>query len=362
MRFIEFAEQVLEQRERDGVRGIVSERHRFRIHVSKAPFVHKELRDVRPVDIIEWGRIMAQKEAADTRGKRKLSKATIRRSMALASAVFSSALQHGLVDTNPCFRVTTLRHNVAEEVRDKWAYLSREEQKAILLCPGIPEPDRLTILFAMYTGVRQGEQMNLELRDLHVDESADPHVYVRFGSPGLPPKSGKTRRVPLFGEGLRTAQRWLEILEEHSPHNPDNLVFPTRNGKRRGVGKPLGRVKVGGKHVCAWKHALRQAGIQRNIRWHDLRHTCASSLLAGWWGRVWTTEEIRELLGHSSIKISERYAHLGEDALRRAARETTEANARPEVPLAPATSLTSLLIGRVRNVVQRAAHAAMGAA
>jgi integrase len=332
MKFIDYAQQVLEQRAKDGVRGIRSERHRFRVHVSTAPFATKDVTDIRPTDIVAWSRLMAEKKARDTRGDRTISSATVRRSMAFASAVFSVAVEDGLINVNPCFGVRARRHNLVEETRDKWAYLTREEQIAILRCPDIPEPERLTILFALYTGVRQGEQFNLELRDLHVDDD-DPHVYVRFGSPGLPPKNGKIRKVPLFTEGLRAARQWLEMLPEWAPHNPDGLVFPTRTGKRRGVGKPLGRIKVAGKHVCAWKHALRLAGIKRNIRWHDLRHSCASSLLAGWWGRVWTTEEIRELLGHSSIKISERYAHLGEDSLRRAARETGAV----QVPTAPTT-------------------------
>jgi hypothetical protein len=60
----------------------------------------------------------------------------------------------------------------------------------------------------------------------------------------------------------------------------------------------------------------------REVRFHDLRHTCASSLIAGWWGRRWSLEEVKGLLGHRSITTTERYAHLAESALNNAARET----------------------------------------
>ena len=63
-------------------------------------------------------------------------------------------------------------------------------------------------------------------------------------------------------------------------------------------------------------------GITRRVRWHDLRHTCASSLIAGWWGRRWSLEEVKGLLGHSSVKITERYAHLADSVLDVAASTT----------------------------------------
>ena len=54
------------------------------------------------------------------------------------------------------------------------------EQHRIRTSNAIPEADRLIILFALLTGLRQGEQFNLDLADLRLDADA-PHVVVRFG-------------------------------------------------------------------------------------------------------------------------------------------------------------------------------------
>ena len=63
----------------------------------------------------------------------------------------------------------------------------------------------------------------------------------------------------------------------------------------------------------AW-HKLCEHAEVMDFRIHDLRHTFASWLvLAGV-----PLLEVRDLLGHSSIKMTERYAHLSQDALMRA--------------------------------------------
>ncbi|WP_437310834.1 tyrosine-type recombinase/integrase [Sorangium sp. So ce388] len=99
---------------------------------------------------------------------------------------------------------------------------------------------------------------------------------------------------------------------------------------------PTGRRK---QKVDRFDRHLAAAGITRPVRWHDLRHSCASSLAAGWWGRRWTLEEVRERLGHPSIPSAHRYAHLSETAIKGAVRQTpgwaaplpTSASIPPEV-------------------------------
>jgi integrase len=319
--FREYGSQVLDLREREGVRGIVSERNRWDVHVSSAPFADVSLTDIRGTMIRDWLRAMQAKSAQDSRGDRLLSTQTVARAKALVSAIMARAVEDELLEANVC-RDVKLRKRAEEMTADEpWTFLTLPEQRAFATCEAIDPWHRVAIRFAAGTGLRQGEQFNLELRDVHVDGPA-PHVFVRYGSKGKPPKNGKCRKVPLFGDGLLAAREALDFLSDVP--NPDGLLFPSKDGARRGVGKPLGIGKDEDGVWCdVWKLAKRRAGITRRLRWHDLRHTCASNLVSGVLGRRWTLEEIRPLMGHSSITITMRYAHLGEDALAACARETT---------------------------------------
>ncbi len=87
-------------------------------------------------------------------------------------------------------------------------------------------------------------------------------------------------------------------------------MFPTKRGYHRT------------KPPKEWKKWLRAAGDHRRVRWHDLRHTCASFLLSGVVGRRWSMAELKEMLGHASVTTTERYAHFARSALFDAARES----------------------------------------
>ncbi|HTN83636.1 MAG TPA: site-specific integrase, partial [Sorangium sp.] len=195
-----------------------------------------------------------------------------------------------------------------------WTYLEPDEQHRLRTSSAIPEADCRIILFALLTGVRQGEQCNLELADLRLDPV---HVVVRFGSKNQPPKNGKIRRVYLSADAIDVCRRWLALLPSYAPRNPEALVFPGARDGRVSKGKnplirseivtlPTGTGRRKQKKVDLFDRHLAAAGITRPVRWHDLRHSCASSLVAGWWGRRWTLEEVREHLGHTSIASTHR--------------------------------------------------------
>jgi integrase len=329
--FRAFGERALNQRELDGVRGIRTERSRWRVHLAHAPFADDPIAGVDAREVVEFVRALATRRAKDRRRSRRISRQTVQRCAALMRVLFDEAVVAGLRPDNPCSGLKLLRTLKADPTatEDKWTVLAANEQAAIMSCERIPSWARLMIGFAIGTGLRQGEQWNLELRDLHVD-GTKPHVVVRYGSSGKTTKSGRIRRVPLFGIGLDSAKAWLGQLKSFAPSNPLGLVFPTPSGTRRQVGAPKAtrRIKApDGKvardaKVDLFHEWTRAAGIDRTVRWHDLRHTCASSLVAGWWGRRWLLEEVREMLGHSSVLVTEKYAHFADSAIDRAARQT----------------------------------------
>jgi integrase len=257
---------------------------------------------------------MQEKQAIGT--DRALADDTIKRCLSLVSAVFTAAVEDEIIESNPCSGVHLKKRAGTGSTREKWSVLTLEEQKLIAGCHAIPFADRLAIRFAIATGLRQGEQFALRLTDLHTGPN-EPHVVVRFGGArDLPPKSGKIRRVPLFGDGLVAARQWTYELGTYAPSNPLGLVFPTPTGTRRSVGKPLGRGDT-------FRRYLALVGVTRRVRWHDLRHTFGSSLVSGMWGRAWSLEEIRPVIGHSSIAMTQRYAHVCQTRLAEAARETS---------------------------------------
>jgi site-specific recombinase XerD len=78
---------------------------------------------------------------------------------------------------------------------------------------------------------------------------------------------------------------------------------------------------------------LKEARIE-NFRCHVLRHTFASRLVMG--GR--NLYEVKKLLGHHDLKMTERYAHLAPDYLREAVAVLTKSSAQVAPELAPASS------------------------
>jgi len=136
------------------------------------------------------------------------------------------------------------------------------------------------VLLAINTGLRRGELFNLKWGD--VDSNSKNLVIHGFNA-----KSKKTRTVPLNTEALDLLKKWSKqsISKE--------FVFPGLYGDRiTDIKKP-------------WKNLLDSAGIE-NFRFHDLRHHFASRLVSA--GVALNT--VRELLGHSDMQMTMRYAHL----------------------------------------------------
>jgi integrase len=306
--------QWLNRRELEGKRSVNSDRSRWEKHIAPEIWAALPLADVRKRDIREW--VSRLRKTHSPRGK-PISAQTVLHCVKLVSACFRSAIEDELLDKNP---VAGLQIQRPRPSPDMWTYLTVAEQKQLATFEVAAKSEReallihaerLIALIAIGTGMRQGEQWNLEQRDVHVD-APDPWLFVRWGSKGKPPKNGRARRLPLFGIGLAAMKEWLRTLPRYSPKNPHGLAFPTERGCRRQKKPPRRWARI---IKSAKLHAPTNRHDRRPIRWHDLRHTCASSLVAGWWGKPWRLEMVRDMLGHSSVTITERYAHLSPSVL-----------------------------------------------
>lgn len=178
------------------------------------------------------------------------------------------------------------------------------DQVRALLSAANEAGDRLEALYvvAVHTGMRQGELLGLKWED--VDLSAGTLQVRRTYSSGSfqTPKTAKSRRsVRLTAAAVealrrhRTAQN-EERLKIGSLWTDQGLVFPNQSGE------PMHSWIL----IDAFKKLLKRAELPE-IRFHDLRHTCASLLLL----EGVHPKYVQELLGHATISITlDTYSHV----------------------------------------------------
>lgn len=343
-----WGDQWLQAREREGVRSVRDDRSRWRTHVESETWAALPLASVTRAHARAWLTSLCERRRAhrlDERPSRQaarglLAPQTLRNTLNLVRRCFGDALDEGLIDANP-FAGLTVRRSRCATTGDRWTVLRPEEQRAALAA--LTGHVRLMAAVALGTGLRQGEQMAMRLEDV-TTEGPDPHVVVRYGRHGKPTKSGKPRRVPLFGLALEALRAWLLELPTFAPSNPLGLVWPNADGSPRRF------------RPCARFDRKVAPAIGRPMRWHDWRHTCASSLVAGWWGPPWSLEEVRVLLGHSTVRITERYAHFAHDVVMRAAARMRG----PDVPAESGTTEVATVEARETTATGRAVALEVG--
>lgn len=278
----------LDRRELRGVRGVDAERWTWRAHVAEDPLGTLPVSTVRRRDVVEW---------LDRLRAKRLAAKTLRNCLTLLRGVLADAVDREHLETNPARDVKIARSESTTQTEDLAGVLLPAEQRRLV--DVVPPAHRPAVLFAILTGLRLSEQWWLRWTDVELELG---HIVVRTSRHGRATKAGKPRRVPLTPL-VRELLESLWAERERSPR-PSEWVFPSRWGGRRKESKHP-------EQFHAW---CRAAGIDRRIRWHDLRHTCATSLLAGWWGEPWRLEQVQKYLGHSSVTVTERYARLVDEA------------------------------------------------
>jgi integrase len=227
---------------------------------------------------------------------------TIRKVHAVLSAILSEAVELGYLKVNPAAGVKGLPRAPHREM----LFLTAEEVRA--LAEGITPYYRVLIYMAAYTGLRSSELAGLRWRNVDLlhgtltVEEALKEIGARLVVG--PPKNHERRTI--------TLPKFLcEMLEERCVGAPDALVFPGPQGGpmrhslfyRRHF-RPAVTGYTDRKGV---KHPGFVPTAKAGLRFHDLRHTCASLLIA----QGAHPKLIQARLGHSSITITlDRYGHL----------------------------------------------------
>lgn len=205
--------------------------------------------------------------------------ATVNRYLAVLSHVFTMAVKEwGWIEDNPLRKVSKMK-----EPRGRVRFLSDDERTRLL--DECKKSDSnflyMVVVLALSTGARRMEILGLSWDNIDLNRG----VITLHET-----KNGERRILPLTGHALA-------LIKEHAQvrHLNCNLLFPGKDFK-----KPID-IRT------PFENALKRAGIE-DFRFHDLRHSCASYLAMN--GA--SLAEIAEILGHKTLQMVKRYAHLSD--------------------------------------------------
>jgi integrase len=200
--------------------------------------------------------------------------------------IFKRAMKVWGLPRNPVADVERPRSRVSDDLDA----FSPEEVWALVRAAG-SEQDAALFLTAGFTGLRMGELLALQWRDVDFTGQV---VRVRrsyniHGGVGTP-KSGKVRSVPLVPD---VAGALARLGEREDFVGDDELVFPNE----------LGRFMDASSLRDRYKAALTRAGL-RSLRFHDLRHTFGTLAV-----RRAEVPAVQAWMGHADIQTTMRYVH-----------------------------------------------------
>jgi integrase len=255
----------------------------------KAELGHALLADITPASIVSnRDKLLSE----TTQQGRQRAPATVARYMAVLSHAFTTAVNEwGWLEDSPMRKVKK-----PSLPRGRVRYLSDDERSALMdACRDSPNALLYpAVALALSTGMRLGEIMGLYWR-----EPKRPPEYRAWGVVDMTKgritlhmtKNGERRVVPLVGHALDQLRELAKVRRLDT-----DLIFAgkTNPSEPEDIRK-------------SWEAALLKAEIE-DFRFHDLRHSAASYLAMN--GA--SLAEIAETLGHKTLQMVRRYAHLSE--------------------------------------------------
>ncbi len=222
--------------------------------------------------------------------KRHASASTVSRKLSALKAFHQFLLDEKIVKENVLLHVR--RPKQQKKLPD---ILSVEELEALLKKTEGDTPlsqrNRAMVELLYGSGLRIGELLALETNDLHINQ----------GFINVSGKGDKERIVPIGSEAASALKRYLESGRLKLSKAPVPNVFLNK------AGKPMSRVGF----YKILKNLAREAGIEKNVSPHTLRHSFASHLLeAGVDLRY-----VQEMLGHADVSTTELYTHINKKQL-----------------------------------------------
>lgn len=255
------------------VKAINKDNDRYNAYLKK-PFGGKEPKDLVPLDV-DRTRIKLQKT---------LQPATVKNALELLRRIANFGVKKHLSEG------LNFTIQMPEVYNEKTEDLSPEQLSRLL--QAIENDSNLQVAnlmkLALFTGMRKGELYKLKWDDVDFERG---FIVIKD------PKGGPDQKIP-----MNDAAR--EILLNHPRTAGSEYVFPGADkGQRRNAHRVVNRIK-------------KEAGLPKDFRpLHGLRHVYASMLASSGQVDMYT---LQKLLTHKSPTMTMRYAHLRDDALRKA--------------------------------------------
>jgi len=208
------------------------------------------------------------------------SPATAVRYLAALSHAFTVAIKEwGWLESNPVLKITK-----PKEPRGRVRFLSEDERERLLTAAKASENPYLylIIVLCLSTGARKMEILGLQWKNVDLERGVITLHETKNGERRILPVTGRARALLYTHTKIRQINTDLVFPSTHNPKQPIDIR-------------------------STWETALKQSEIN-DFRFHDLRHSAASYLVMN--GA--SLAEIAEVLGHKTLQMVKRYAHLSE--------------------------------------------------
>lgn len=196
---------------------------------------------------------------------------------------------------NKCIRAELINKNVWKSVKQikipEKKKLNIEEWEIEKLIKTVKNENlKKIIIFAIYTGCRLNEIINLQWDNINLKNN----LIEVINSDDFTTKSKKNRYIPI-------SDKLKEVLKQEKL---TKYVFTKESGHKY----------TGGYISKKFKHYIRKAGLPEKYHLHCLRHTFISNLI----NKGVPINHVKELAGHSNIQTTMNYVHIKSDDLRKA--------------------------------------------
>lgn len=214
-------------------------------------------------------------ETYQTQRLKNVSPITVNKEFAILRHILNKAVEWKYIKENSLKGLKKLK-----EPPGRLRYLDGKDLNSVISsCPKWLHP---IIIIALYSGMRRSEILKLKWSDIDFNLKTITLTET---------KSGERRIIPI-------SEKLFDLLNTLPGWRKEEKVFPNINGNMV---------------TMAFRRACRNASI-KDFRFHDLRHTFASQLAM----RGVTERFLQELLGHKDPRMTKRYSHLSNEALKRA--------------------------------------------